>query len=72
MFCLNDNMRYFLCGGYTDMRKRIFSLSGLVHDKMGGDVRSGDVYLFVNRMRIFLKRVLLNCLIMIPTQNPIP
>lgn len=55
MFCLNDNMRYFLCGGYTDMRKRIFSLSGLVHDKMGGDVRSGDVYLFVNRAKNRLK-----------------
>ena len=54
MFCLNDNMRYFLCG-YTDMRKRIFSLSGLVHDKMGGDVRSGDVYLFVNRAKNRLK-----------------
>ena len=57
MFCLNDNMRYFLCGGYTDMRKRIFSLSGLVHDKMGGDVRSFSIRLHTE---------------MIPTQNPIP
>lgn len=54
MFCLNDNMRYFLCDGHTDMRKRIFGLNGLVHDKMGGDVRSGDVYQFYVGNKIML------------------
>lgn len=44
MFCLNDTMRYFLCPGKTDMRKGINSLCGLVHDKMGYDVRLGDVF----------------------------
>ena len=43
MFCLNDTMRYFLCPGKTDMRKGINSLCGVVHDRMGYDVRLGDV-----------------------------
>ena len=47
MFCLNDSMRYFLCPGYTDMRKGMFTLSGLVHERMGGDIRSGDVFNFL-------------------------
>lgn len=33
MFCLNDSMRYFLCPGSTDMRKGMFSLSGLIREK---------------------------------------
>ncbi len=48
---MNDTMRYFLCPGKTDMRKGINSLCGLVHDKMGYDVRLGDVFIFVNRSR---------------------
>ena len=55
MFCLNDTMRYFLCPGKTDMRKGINSLCGLVHDKMGYDVRLGDVFIFVNRSRTTMK-----------------
>lgn len=55
MFCLNDSMRYFLCPGYTDMRKGMFTLSGLVHEKMGGDIRSGDVFIFYNRLRTKIK-----------------
>ena len=52
---LNDTMRYFLCPGKTDMRKGINSLCGLVHDKMGYDVRLGDVFIFVNRSRTTMK-----------------
>ena len=55
MFCLNDTMRYFLCPEKTDMRKEINSLCGLVHDKMGYDVRLGDVFIFVNRSRTTMK-----------------
>lgn len=51
MFCLNDTMRYFLCPGKTDMRKGINSLCGVVHDRMGHDVRLGDVFIFINRSR---------------------
>ena len=51
MFCLNDTMRYFLCPDKTDMRKRMNSLCEVVHDKMGYDVRLGDVFIFINRQR---------------------
>ena len=54
MFCLNDTMRYFLCPGKTDMRKGINSLCGVVHDRMGHDVRLGDVFIFINTSRINL------------------
>ncbi|MGL4853409.1 MAG: IS66 family insertion sequence element accessory protein TnpB [Phocaeicola sp.] len=55
MFCLNDSMRYFLCPGKTDMRKGINSLCGVVHGKMGYDVRLGDVFIFINGNRNTMK-----------------
>jgi len=55
MFSLNDSMRYYLCPGATDMRRGIYSLSGVVLDAMGQDVRSGNVYIFVNRDRRIIK-----------------
>ena len=47
MFCLNDTMRYHLCPGRTDMRKGINSLIGVVKERMGGDVRNGDGFIFI-------------------------
>ena len=47
-------MRYFLCPGYTGMRKGMFTLSGLVHERMGGDIRSGDVFIFYVGNKIML------------------
>ena len=55
MFCLNDTMRYFLCPGKTDMRKGMNSLCGVIHDKMGYEVRLGDVFIFINRQRTTMK-----------------
>lgn len=55
MFCLNDTMHYFLCPGKTDMRKGINSLCGVVYDRMGHDVRLGDVFIFINRSRTTMK-----------------
>lgn len=49
MFNLNDSMRYYLYPFPTDMRKGFYTLSGLVNDHMRQDVRSGDVYIFINR-----------------------
>lgn len=48
-------MRYFLCPGKTDMRKGMNSLCGVIHDKMGYDVRLGDVFIFINRQRTTMK-----------------
>lgn len=39
-------MHYYLCTGATDMRRGMYSLSGLVLDTMGQDVRNGNVYIF--------------------------
>lgn len=55
MFCLNDTMRYFLCPGKTDMRKGMNSLCGVIHDKMGYDVRLGDVFIFINQQHTTMK-----------------
>ena len=55
MFCLNDTMRYFLCPGKTDMRKGMHSLCGVVRERMGYDVRFGDVFIFINHRRDTMK-----------------
>jgi len=55
MFCLTDTMRYFLCPGKTDMRKGMHSLCGMVRDRMGYDVRFGDVFIFINHSRNTMK-----------------
>lgn len=55
MFSLNDSMRYLLYSESTDMRKSYHTLSGLVTDKMGLSVRSGDVFIFINKSRNRMK-----------------
>lgn len=55
MFCLNDTMRYYLCPGKTDMRKGISSLCGVVHEKMHGSVKNGDVFIFIGSSRKLMK-----------------
>ena len=55
MFCLNDTMRYHLCPGRTDMRKGINSLIGVVKERMGADVRNGDVFIFIGSSRKLMK-----------------
>lgn len=49
MFSLNDSLRYWLYSEPTDMRKSFFSLSGIVTDRMGKDIHSTDVFIFLNR-----------------------
>ncbi len=55
MFCLNDTMRYYLCPGWTDMRKGISSLCGVVHERMGCSVKNGDVFIFIGSSRKLMK-----------------
>ena len=47
--------RYFLYDQSTDMRKGIDSLCGIVRNKMGGNLLSGDGFVFLNRSRDRLK-----------------
>ena len=49
MIGLTRKVRVFICLAATDMRKSYDTLAGLVHHEMGGDVLSGDLYLFVGR-----------------------
>ena len=44
-------MRYYLCPGCTDMRKGISSLCGVIHEKMGKEIRNGDVFIFIGNSR---------------------
>lgn len=55
MFCLNDTMRYHLCPGYTDMRKGINSLTGVVKEKMCANILNGDVFIFISHSRKLMK-----------------
>ena len=52
MFSLNETMRYHLCPGRTDMRKGINSLIGVVKEKMGADVKNGDVFIFIGSRKL--------------------
>lgn len=55
MFSLNDSMRYLLYSEPTDMRKSYHTLSGLVTNNLGFNVRNGDVYIFINKARNRIK-----------------
>ena len=49
MLHLTPSMNYYLYPYPADMRRGFHSLSGLIHDVMGKDIRSGDVFIFINR-----------------------
>jgi transposase len=49
MFNLNESIRYWLYPFPTDMRKSFYTLSGIVTDQMGCNIRSGDAFIFINR-----------------------
>ena len=48
-------MRYLLYSEATDMRKSYHTLSGLVTNNMGLNVRDGDVFIFINKARNRIK-----------------
>ncbi|MEG0454065.1 MAG: IS66 family insertion sequence element accessory protein TnpB [Bacteroides sp.] len=55
MFGLTTTMQYYLCTGATDMRKSFYTLSGIVTNIMGKDIRSGNVFVFINKKRTTIK-----------------
>jgi transposase len=55
MFSLDGTCRYWLYNRPVDMRKSFNGLSGIVTDAMCGNLRSGDVYIFVNTSRNMMK-----------------
>jgi transposase len=49
--------RIFLRPGYTDLRKAVNGLAGIIEQQMSGEPFSGNVYLFCNREKKLLKAV---------------
>lgn len=60
MFSLDNTMRYWLYNKPVNMRMGFNGLSGIVNNSMGMNIRSGDVFVFVNaarnRMKILHRR----------------
>ena len=48
-------MRYFLCPGKTDMRKGMSSLCGVIHERMGHNIKHGDVFIFIGSDKKLMK-----------------
>jgi transposase len=55
MLTLGAGRRVFLLSGPTDMRKSFDGLSGVVRSALNGDPKSGDLFVFCNRLRNRLK-----------------
>ncbi|QDU69841.1 IS66 family insertion sequence element accessory protein TnpB [Engelhardtia mirabilis] len=55
MLTLGAGRRVFLVAGSTDMRKSFDGLSGVVRSALQGDPKSGDLFVFCNRLRNRLK-----------------
>ena len=55
MFGVGPATRIYVAVGATDMRKGFDGLYGLARDKLGLEVRSGRLFLFVNSRRNRLK-----------------
>jgi len=49
MFNLNASIRYYLYPYPADLRKSFYTLSGIVRNLMGLDVKTGDAFIFINR-----------------------
>lgn len=55
MFHLHNKLKYFLYPAPVDMRMSFYSLAGIARSIMKGDIRNGDVYIFINRSRNTMK-----------------
>jgi transposase len=55
MFHLHRSLKYYLYPMPVDMRKSFYTLSGIVTTSMDQDVRSGGVFIFINRRQNIMK-----------------
>jgi len=55
MLGIPSTKRYYVYSRPTDMRKSFDGLGGLVRDKIGKDLLSGDAFIFINKRRTLLK-----------------
>lgn len=55
IYGLSGQIRYYLYGPSTDMRKSFDGLSGIVRNELLRDPLCGDAFIFMNRRRNLLK-----------------
>lgn len=55
MFHLHQSLKYYLYPMPVDMRKSFYTLSGIVTTAMNHDVRTGGVFIFINRRQNIMK-----------------
>lgn len=55
MFHLHRSLKYYLYPMPVDMRSGFYTLSGIVVTSMNQDVRSGGVFIFINRRGNIMK-----------------
>jgi transposase len=55
LLSLTDRRQYHLYRKETDMRKGFNQLCGIITGELGGQVMSGDAFIFINRPRTHLK-----------------
>ncbi len=55
MFHLHQSLKYYLYPAPVDMRKSFYTLSGIVTSTMNRDVRSGEVFIFINSDKNIMK-----------------
>lgn len=55
MFALTKSMDYYLCPGYVDMRKGIYSLYQIVKSEMKRNPLSDEVFIFLGKNRRCVK-----------------
>jgi transposase len=52
-----SKVRIYIRPGYTDLRKAVNGLAGIIEGQMEGEAFSGNVYIFCNHERKLLKAV---------------
>ncbi len=55
MFTLSSSQRYHLYSQPTDMRKSFDGLAGIIRNELDGNPCSGEVFIFINRLRNKIK-----------------
>lgn len=55
MFGFSNKLRYYLCCRPVDMRNGFDGLAGIVRNYLAKDPVSGDVFVFLNKLRTHIK-----------------
>lgn len=55
IFCLNDSIKYFLCTDHADIKKGVFTLCSLVHERSETTPEVGTLFIFYNRFQTKIK-----------------